>query len=117
MKKKKDLRKDWKKAGVNIGHAFANVGKAIAVTAKVVVGSENNDNGEGKKSKTGEAWTNVGHGFADAGKSLGQAGVATVDKVVGDDEEVKKPKDTEVKEENIVDAEVNEIKQIEEKPE
>ena len=65
-------KEEWKKAGKNIGTAFANLGKAIGTTAKVVVG-EDNSQGEGKKTKTGEAWTNVGHGFRDAGKQFGKA--------------------------------------------
>ena len=69
-------KENWKQAGKDIGHAFANLGKAIGTTAKVVVGEENHQ-GEGKKTKTGEAWTNVGHGFRDAGKSFGKATAET----------------------------------------
>ena len=65
-------KEEWKKAGKDIGTAFANLGKAIGTTAKVATG-EDNRQGEGKKTKTGEAWTNVGHGFADAGKQFGKA--------------------------------------------
>ncbi len=69
-------KEEWKKAGKDIGHAFANLGKAIGTTAKVVTG-EDNHQGEGRKTKTGEAWTNVGHGFADAGKQFGKATATT----------------------------------------
>lgn len=100
------LKDKWKTAGINIGHAFRDAGKALGVTAKVVFTDENNDNGEGKKTKTGEAWTKAGHGFADAGKSLGQAGAATLDKVC--EEEKEKPS-TEANEENVVEAEFHDI--------
>lgn len=99
------LKDEWKKAGVNIGHAFRDAGKALGVTAKVVIGKEDNNNGEGQKSKTGEAWTKAGHGFADAGKSLGQAGKATVERVEDDiEKEDKKGKKVSVDEENVIDA-------------
>ena len=102
------LKDKWKTAGVNIGHAFRDAGKALGVTAKVIFTDESNDNGEGKKTKTGEAWTKAGHGFADAGKSLGQAGAATLDKACGE-EENKNKTSTEVSEENVVEAEVHDI--------
>lgn len=104
------LKEKWKNAGVNIGHAFRDVGKAIGVTAKVAFTDESNDNGEGKKSKTGEAWTKVGHDFAEAGKSLGKAGAATLDSI-DEEEKAKEKPSTDVKEENIIDAEFEEKKE------
>lgn len=97
------LKDEWKKAGVDIGHAFRDAGKALGVTAKVVV-KGNNSNGEGKKSKTGEAWTKAGHGFADAGKALGKAGASTVEKVFDGDDKSKEDK-IKVDEDKVIDAE------------
>ena len=87
-------KEEWKKTGKNIGHAFANLGKAIGTTAKVVTG-EDNHQGEGKKTKTGEAWTNVGHGFRDAGKSFGKATASTFSAKDSTDEKVVDSQDGE----------------------
>ena len=74
------LKDKWKQTGKDVGGAFANLGKALGTTAKVVFTDEENSNGEGKKTKTGEAWTNVGHGFANFGNSFADAVEGTVDK-------------------------------------
>ena len=92
------LKDKWKETGKNIGGAFKNFGKAMATTAKVAVGKEENKVNEDGKSTLREAWTKTGHGFGDAGKSLGKAVSGTVDKVVGEEEkeEAKKPNEEEV---------------------
>ena len=101
------LKDKWKKAGKNIGGAFANFGKAVGTTAKVVVGKENNQNEDGS-TKLKESWTKVGHGFGDAGKSLGQAAAGTAQKVFTDEEKEEKEeaKETEEKTEEVLEAEV-----------
>ena len=99
------LKDKWKSAGKNIGGAFKNFGKAMATTAKVAVGNEENSVNENGESKLKEAWKGTGKGFGEAGKSLGQAAAGTVEKVAGeDDKNEEKPKDKQ--EEEIVDAEV-----------
>ena len=87
------LRDKWKDTGKNIGGAFKNFGKAMATTAKVAVGKEDNSQvNEDGKTPLREAWTNTGKGFGKAGKSLGTAAAGTVDKVVGEEEEPKEKK-------------------------
>ena len=66
-------KQEWKQTGKDTGEAFKSLGKAIGTTAKVTFTDETNYNGEGRKTKTGEAWTEVGHDFAKAGKSLGKS--------------------------------------------
>ena len=83
-------KEDWKKAGKSIGNAFKNFGKAVGTTAKVAFTDESNSNGEGERTKTGEAWSKVGHGFADAGKNLGSAAKNTIDKVDEKEKEAAK---------------------------
>ena len=103
------LKDKWKKAGKNIGGAFANFGKAVGTTAKVVVGKENNQNEDGS-TKLKESWKKVGHGFGDAGKSLGQAAAGTAQKVFSDEEknenEEKHSEDATENKEEVVEAEV-----------
>ena len=95
------VKDEWKNMGVNIGHAFKNVGKAVVTTGKVVAGKEESTNEDGK-STVGQSWTDVGHGFGEAGKSIGKAASATAKSVFCDDykEEVDaKPKEEEKKKE------------------
>ena len=87
-------KEDWKKAGKSIGQAFKNFGKAMGTTAKVVFTEEENSNGEGERTKTGEAWSKVGHGFKDAGINLGSAAKSTIDEV---DEKEKAKEEAEAK--------------------
>lgn len=96
------LRDKWKESGKNIGKAFSNFGKAVATTAKVAVGKEDNTVNEDGKSKLRESWSKTGHGFGDAGKSLGKAAKGTVDKVAGEEKEEKvhKPDESEVRDVN-----------------
>ena len=99
------LKDKWKTFGQNTGKAFSNLGKSIATTAKVAVGSEDSVDENGN-SRLKESWSKTGHGFGDAGKSLGKAAEGTVDKVLDEEEkeentsEVKKPK-----EEDVIDVE------------
>ena len=97
-------KENFKKTGKNIGKAFANFGKAMSTTMKVAFGGEDNSNGEGKKTKTGEAWTNVGHGFADAGKQIGKTAADLVNGPI--DEEEK----SELKKDEAIDVEFEEKK-------
>lgn len=99
------LKEQWKNAGKGIGHAFANFGKSMATTAKVVLGKEERVDEEGN-STLKKSWTKTGKGFGEAGKGLGQAAVGTVDKIAGEEEEKK-----EETQEDVIDAEV-----VEEKP-
>lgn len=95
---------NFKETGKDIGHAFKNFGKAMGTTMKVAFGSEDNSNGEGKKTKTGEAWTEVGHGFAEAGKQIGRTAKGVVDNI---DE---KEKESEIKKDDAIDVEFEEKK-------
>ena len=95
------LKDKWANTGKSIGGAFKNFGKAMATTAKVAVGKEENDVQENGKSRLRDSWTNVGHGFGDAGKNLGTAAKGTVDKVAGEEE---KEKDTKPSEEEVIDV-------------
>lgn len=97
-------KENFKQTGKNIGKAFANFGKAMGTTMKVAFGGEDNSNGEGKKTKTGEAWTNVGHGFADAGKQIGKT---AADLVNGPEDEEEK---SEQKKDEAIDVEFEEKK-------
>ncbi len=97
-------KESWKKTGKSIGKAFSNLGKAIGTTAKVAFTDETNDQGEGKKTKTGEAWSEVGHGFKDAGKNFGKSCKDTVDDL--DD----KTEESEIKKDEAIDVEVKEEK-------
>ena len=100
----------WKKTGKSIGHAFGNFGRAMGTTAKVVFGKEENSNGEGKKSKTGEAWSNVGHGFADAGKNFGHSCKDTVDNL-DDKTKTQEEKEKDIKKDEAIDVEFEEKKE------
>lgn len=98
------LKDKWKNTGKSIGGAFKNFGKAVATTAKVAVGNEENEvNEETGKTTLRSAWTDVGHGFGDAGKSIGTSAKGTVDKVAGNEEKEEKP--SKPKEEEVVDVE------------
>ena len=100
------LKDSFKKTGKSIGHAFSNFGKAVATTAKVAVGNEENTVNEEGKSKLRESWTNVGHGFGDAGKNIGKTAKDTVDHI--DDKEkakeAEKEKPTKPEESEVVDV-------------
>lgn len=87
------LKNNFKEMGKNIGKAFKNFGVAVGTTAKVAFTDETNSNGEGKKTKTGEAWSNVGKSFSKAGKSVGKA-FSNQDISSLDEEEKASPKDT-----------------------
>ena len=95
---------NFKETGNDIGHAFKNFGKAMGTTMKVAFGNEDNSNGEGKKTKTGEAWTEVGHGFAEAGKQIGRTAKGVVDNIDA------KEKEKESKKEDAIDVEFEEKK-------
>lgn len=77
----------WKDAGKNIGGAFANFGKAMGKTAKVVFTNDENKIDENGDSELHNAWKETGKGFGEAGKSLGKAAAGTGKKVVGKDDE------------------------------
>ena len=94
MSEKKD---NWKAFGKNTGKAFANFGKAIADTAKVVVGNDENKKEENGKTKLSNDWAKTGKGFGEAGKSLGTA----IAETFKDDE--KKQEETEVADEVVDD--------------
>ncbi len=70
-------KEKWKTFGKNTGQAFKNFGKAMATTAKVVVGNEKNDVDENGESKLKSAWKKTGKGFGAAGSSLGKAAAGT----------------------------------------
>lgn len=98
------LKDKWKNTGKGIGNAFKNFGKAVATTAKVAVGKEENEvNEETGKTTLRDAWTKTGHSFGDAGKSIGTSAKGTVDKVVGKEEKEEKPEKP--KEEDVIDVE------------
>ena len=70
-------KEKWSAFGKNAGGAFKKFGKAVATTAKVAVGKEENEVDEDGKSKLKSAWGDTGKGFGDAGKSLGKAAKGT----------------------------------------
>ena len=86
-------KEKWKSFGKNTGNAFKNFGKAIATTAKVAVGKEENEVGEDGKTKLRSAWSKTGKGFGEAGSSLGTAAKTTVK---GDSEDKEPSKEGEV---------------------
>lgn len=110
------LKDSWKKTGKSIGGAFANFGKAMGTTAKVVFTDEKNDVDENGESKLKKAWKKTGKGFGEAGKNFGTSMGDTAKNVVGKD---KEKKETSTSTEGAVDAEFSEVdkKQIEEKKE
>lgn len=97
-------KENFKETGKDIGHAFKNFGKAMGTTMKVAFTDESNSNGEGKKTKTGEAWTEVGHGFRDLGKQIGKTAKELVDSV--DEKENKQ----DINKEEAIDVEFEEKK-------
>ena len=108
-------KEKWKTFGKSTGQAFKNFGKAMATTAKVVVGKEKNDEEENGKSKLKNAWTKTGKGFGKAGSNLGKAAAGTFQSDEPSKEGVDKDGavDVEVKEEKTEDN----VKQIEKKEE
>ena len=97
-------KENFKDTGKGFGRAFKNFGKAMGTTMKVAFTDESNSNGEGKKTKTGEAWTEVGHGFRDLGKQIGKTAKELVDSV--DEKENKK----DINKEEALDVEFEEKK-------
>ena len=91
------VKKKWKTFGKSTGKAFADFGRAVATTAKVVVGKEERVDEEGN-SNLRKSWSTAGREFGKAGTSLGKAASATAKKVVGKEE----PEE----EATVVDAEV-----------
>ena len=89
------VKDKWKTFGKNTGKAFTNFGKAMATTAKVVVGKEERVDEEGN-SNLMKSWSATGKGFGQAGTALGKAASATAKKAVGKDDP----------ESEIIDAEV-----------
>ena len=97
----------WKSFGKNVGKAFKNFGKAMATTAKVVVGDEENKVEEDGRSTLKHVWTDTGKGFGEAGKSLGHAAADTID-----GGEKKAPSDMST--EGAVDVEAKDVEPKEE---
>lgn len=88
-------KEKWKSFGKNTGNAFKNFDKAIAETAKVAVGKDDNDVEENGKTKLRNAWSKTGKGFGEAGTSLGKAATVTV-KGDEDDKKATKPNEDEI---------------------
>ena len=76
------VKDKWKTFGKSMGKAFANFGKAMATTAKVVLGKEDRIDEEGN-SNLRKSWSAAGKGFGKAGTALGKAASATAKKAVG----------------------------------
>lgn len=95
------LKDKWKNAGKNICGAFKNFGKAMATTAKVAVGKEENEVNEDGETALRSAWKKTGKGFGDAGKSIGTAAKGTVDKIDGEE---KKHEEEATKTDGAVDV-------------
>lgn len=100
-------KKEWKKAGVNIGHAFRDFGKAMATTAKVTFGNEEKYDEEGNNKIKG-SWKKMGKEFGEAGKSVGKAAKETVN--VADEKTSEENKESEVKKDDAIDVEFEEKK-------
>lgn len=86
-------KEKWKSFGKNTGNAFKNFGKAIAETAKVAVGKDDNDVEENGKTKLRNAWSKTGKGFGEAGTSLGKAATTTVKGDKDDNKDSNESKD------------------------
>ena len=102
-------KQKWKAFGKDTGQSFKNFGLAMAETAKIAVGKEENDVEENGKTKLRNAWTKTGKGFGKAGSSLGRAAAGTFKFGKDDQEEV----DAEAKEEPQKEEPKEEIKEIE----
>ena len=90
-------KESWKSFGKTTGNAFKNFGKAIAKTAKVAFGDDQNKVDENGESELKKAWKATGKGFGTAGSSLGKAAKDTFSS--------EPETTTEVNEEKIVDVE------------
>ena len=97
-------KEKWSIFGKNTGNAFKNFGKAMATTAKVVFGDEENTVNEEGQSKLKEAWSKTGKGFGEAGKALGDATVETFE---GDNNQKKETKQDDVIDVEVVDGQKN----------
>ncbi len=89
-------KESWKSFGKNTGNAFKNL-KAIAKTAKVAFGDDENKVDENGESELKKAWKTTGKGFGTAGSSLGKAAKDTF--------KSEPETTTEVNEEKVVDVE------------
>lgn len=91
-------KEKWKNFGKSTGQAFKNFGKAVAKTAQIALGDEQNTVEENGQSKLRNAWATTGKGFGNAGKNLGKAAAGTI-----------KPNDEkeEATEEEIIDVDSN----------
>lgn len=96
------VKQKWKTFGKNTGKAFANFGRSVKTTARVVVGAEErvNENGE---STLKTSWKKTGKGFGESGKALGKAAAATAKKPFGKEEP------TEENNQDVIDVEAVEI--------
>ena len=103
-------KQKWKAFGKNTGQSFKNFGLAMAQTAKIVVGKEENDVEDNGKTKLRNAWTKTGKGFGKAGSSLGTAAAGTFKFSKEDNQEEV---DAEPKEESKEEQPEEEIKEIE----
>ncbi len=103
------LRDKWKDAGKNTGKAFGQLGKALGHTAKEIFSDDEKEEGD---ATLGKDWREVGHNFKDAGKSIGSAADDTGKKITKKDKKDVKA----ANEDDIIDNEAQEVKQIEEKP-
>ncbi len=84
------LKDKWKKFGKSTGRAFANFGRSMKTTAKIILDEEENTVDENGESKLHKSWRTTGRGFGEAGTNLGKAAAGTAKRVVDDlDEEVK----------------------------
>ena len=101
------LKEDWKTAGKDAGTAFADLGKSLGKTAKVVFTDDKNEAEENGHTKLGNTWKETGKGFGEAGKSLGQASLHTVKKAV---KPKKKATKKGIKKDDAIDAEIIEEK-------
>ena len=115
------LKDSWKNTGKSIGSAFANFGKAMGKTAKVVFTDDENKVDENGESELKKAWKDTGKGFGEAGKNVGHSAGDTAKKVVGEEilpddahdglvgEEDKKEENDPTSTEGAVDAEFEKV--------
>ena len=101
------LKEDWKKTGKDVGTAFADLGKSLGKTAKVVFTDDENKVEENGHTELGNKWKKTGKDFGEAGKSFGKASLHTAQKVVNCDD---KKANKDIKKDEAIDVEIIEDK-------
>ena len=78
------LKDKWKKTGKNTGKAFANLGKSIGKTMKMVV-TDDNPVEENGRTELSNSWRETGYSFNEMGEAWEEAAEGTVDKILNEE--------------------------------